>query len=62
MCKNCIHGINSWENGAGFYMFIFFNRAEALAIEIKDLQGQLADYNMVSGFAIVEKCRVICYI
>ena len=27
---------------------VFFSlRAEGLAVEIKDLQGQLADYNMV---------------
>lgn len=31
-----------------FFVFLRF-RAEGLAAEIKDLQGQLADYNMVNS-------------
>ena len=37
-----------------FYVFmnalVFVHRAETLAVEIKDFQGQLADYNMVLPF------------
>jgi hypothetical protein len=29
---------------------VFVHRAETLAVEIKDFQGQLADYNMVLPF------------
>lgn len=31
----------------------YFHRAESLAGEIKDLQGQLADYNMVTILSTV---------
>lgn len=38
------------------------NRAEVLAGEIKDLQGQLADYNMVHYFKTVSRSAAGVYI
>ncbi len=33
------------------FIVLIFRRAEGLALEIKDLQGQLADYNMVKFYS-----------